>query len=269
MITIIGCGTLGSRVAHKLRDCQLSVVDHDVVYEHNLASQKYSRRDIGTQKVYALMRVIPSIRAHNTFLDETNIQLLGSSEAIIDCTDNLLTRKLLGQYCYENGIPLIHGAAAKKRGIVGCFINNPCLACVYKNKISLENCRGSEINEQVAEQIANKQASLARKVLSGKEHFELYLVYPQKLEEIHLQPCQGCKEQHKQEQFYMTWCPLAAALSAKPLQQVMLKEETIKKKDVRIEVHPNGEIHFFGSEDIDELKRLAKEIYNNNSESLS
>ena len=264
MIAIVGAGTLGSRVAHLLADEQLSVIDHDVVYQHNLASQKYTPRDVGTQKVYALMRRLPTIRTHNVFLDYTNLELLKEAEAVIDCTDNLLTRELIDKYCYENGIPLIHAAAAKKRGIVGLFNGKPCLRSVYHNKISLENCRGNEIDEELADRLAEKQAQLAKQVLAGNEEHELHLAYPDRLEQIQIKDVSDvCEQPLNEETFYITWCPRSQCLSAKPLRKKELppREETIDAIHARI--HADGEIHFSGAEDIDELKRAAKNIYDN------
>ncbi len=262
MIYIVGCGTLGSRVAHNLQEEQLALIDHDVVKKHNLQTQQYTRRDVGTQKVYALLRTLPTVRTHNVFLDQTNLELLKEAEAVIDCTDNLLTRELLDTYCYNNGIPLIHAAAAKKRGVVGLFINKPCLRCVYNNKISLENCRGNEIDEQLAQLLADKQAALAKQVLQGEEKHALYLAHPTGLEEITIKSdCTVCDEKSTTNNFYITWCPQAQCLAAKPLQPTTLqpREETIQ--GVRAVVHENGEIHFAQEEDVDALKRYAQTIY--------
>lgn len=262
MIVIVGAGTLGSRVAHLLADEQLSVIDHDVVYKHNLTSQKYTPRDIGTQKVYALMRRLPTIRTHNVFIDYTNLELLKEAEAVIDCTDNLLTRELIDQYCYKNGIPLIHAAAAKKRGIVGLFTGKPCLRSVYHNKISLENCRGNEIDEQLAERLAEKQAQLAKHVLAGKEEHELHLAYPNRLEQISVKDTSDvCDNPLNEETFYITWCPRSQCLAAKPLKKITLPKQSTTKNALTITTQTNGEIHFVGAEDIDELKAQAKKIY--------
>ena len=91
MIHIVGCGTLGSRVAHALRDEQLALIDHDVVQQRNLQTQKYTKRDVGTQKVYALMRNIPTARTFNTFLDTTNLELLREAEVVVD--ENIVTSR--------------------------------------------------------------------------------------------------------------------------------------------------------------------------------
>jgi molybdopterin/thiamine biosynthesis adenylyltransferase len=264
MLVIVGCGTLGSRVVHQLQEHELTVIDHDVVYKHNLATQQYTARDVGTQKVYALMRRLPNLRTHNVFLDQTNIDLLKEAEAVIDCTDNLLTRELLDKYCYDNGIPLIHAAAAKKRGIVGLFVAPYCLRSVYHNKISLDNCRGSEIDKQLADRLANEQTRLAKRVLAADEQASLALAYPDRLETIKITPNkQRCQETLNQEDFYITWCPQAQCLSAKPLRKKELtpREETIGAVHAR--VHANGEIHFSGTEEIDALKQVATTIYNN------
>lgn len=262
MIFIVGCGTLGSKVAHLLADKQLALIDHDVVYEHNLATQEYTRRDVGTQKVYALLRVLPGVRTHNVFLDQTNLELLREAEVVVDCTDNLLTRELLDAYCYHNGIPLVHAAAAKKRGVAGLFTGKPCLRCVYHNKVSLENCRGNEIDQALARLLAQTQERFVRAVLRGEEHHELYLVYPDRLEELRVAgDCSVCEQPVSQEAFYITWCPQAQCLSAKRLQPLEVRIGSYTIGSVTAHVQRDGEIHFSGSEDVDALKAVAKQIY--------
>lgn len=262
LIIIVGCGTLGSRVAHILKEQHLALIDHDVVYKHNLESQRFTRRDLGTQKVYALMRVLPDVRTHNVFLDQTNIDLLQEAEVVIDCTDNLLTRELIDWYCYNNGIPLVHAAAAKSRGIVGLFYRKPCLRSVYNKKISLENCRGSEINEQLADLLAHKQAQLAQEVLRGDEEHELHLVYPSGLEQITLQTTgDECEQELPTQDFYITWCPQAQCLSAKRLRPIQTHEQQLTVNGVPIRIQADGEIHFLDEQDIDILTQVAKDTY--------
>jgi tRNA A37 threonylcarbamoyladenosine dehydratase len=56
-ITLIGAGGIGSWVAlalTKMGCSQLTVVDHDAVEEHNVASQFYSTEDLSQEKVYCL-----------------------------------------------------------------------------------------------------------------------------------------------------------------------------------------------------------------------
>lgn len=262
MITIVGCGTLGSRVAHQLKDHRLALIDHDVVKKHNLQSQQYTKRDVGTQKVYALMRNIPTARTHNVFLDSTNQELLRDAEVVVDCTDNLLTRELIDEYCYDHGIPLVHAAAARSRGVVGLFCGKQCLRCVYQDKISLENCRGNEIDEAIAQKIAEQQARLVREVLAGEEHPSLALVTTQGLEPVRLSSdCGVCDEETTSKDWYVTWCPQAQCLSAKRLQpqEMRPREETID--GVQVRVLGNGELHFSGEEDVDVLERVAEKIY--------
>ncbi|MFT4250023.1 MAG: HesA/MoeB/ThiF family protein [Candidatus Woesearchaeota archaeon] len=261
MIAIIGLGTLGSRLAHLLKEESLALIDHDVVYEENLEIQKYTRRDIGTQKVYAIMRLIPSIRAHNVFLDETNIELLREAEVVIDCTDNLVTRRLLGKYCYDEGIPFIHAAAGKKRGIVGLFVGKHCFACAYKNKIAVDTCRGREIPVELADKLVLKQARLTAQVLAGEEKPFLQLLTVEDEQIITFSACSACEEELPREEFYITWCTLASTMSAKPLKKRLLRAETTTRKGTRCVVFENGEIHYYGEEDIDKLKVLTQELY--------
>ncbi len=261
MIAIIGCGTLGSKVAHLLKQEELLLIDHDVVHEENLAYQQFSRKDVGTQKVYALLRVIPHARTHNTFLDEINIELLRNASVVVDCTDNLYTRLVLDRYCVQNGISLVHAAAGTKRGIVGRFTQKKCLRSVYKNKISVENCRGREIEHELANLLAQTQASLATEVLQGKEEFYLALV-DKTVTPITLAEQKGtCEEQETPKPYYVTWCEQEGCLSAKPKKNYLTtqREEIIQQQRVRIQ--PNGEIYVYDTEDIDVVEDIARRIY--------
>ena len=263
MITIVGCGTLGSRVAHNLKDQKLALIDHDVITKENLQTQKYTKRDVGTQKVYALMRRIPTARTFNTFLDATNLELLKEAEVVIDCTDNLLTRELIDSYCHDNGIALVHAAAAKDKGIVGLFCGTHCLRAVYDDKISLENCRGNEIDTAIADTLAQEQARLAQEVLAGEERAQLHLVRADGQQEIGLpQDTSACKQEAPRKDWYITWCPQAQCLSAKRLRPLETRERDETISGVHAHVHPDGEIHFSGTEDIDALRRAAQTIYN-------
>ena len=55
-VALIGVGTIGSHLALTLARMQVpfTMYDHDTIEAHNLATQAYTRRDIGRYKVDAL-----------------------------------------------------------------------------------------------------------------------------------------------------------------------------------------------------------------------
>jgi len=276
VIALIGCGTLGARTARDISvalskqehsvlgsDHSLLLFDHDRVEERNVGVQLYETKDIGLLKAHVLAQQLQKTYAKPVFIDHTNLELLQEAEVIIDCTDNLATRLLLNQYCVDNGIPLIHAAASQTKGVVGLFTKKPCLACVYENKISLEGCRGADLNITVVEQLAQHQARLTTKVLNGDETHEFILVFPDNQTPIAInKDCPICRKETREntKQYYITYCTQAGCMSAKPVGRQTLAPRKEIFGEITAQIFANGEIHFSDGE-VDELERLATQIY--------
>src|SRR3990167_5666197 len=57
-VALVGVGTIGSHLALTLARMRVpfTMYDHDTIEEHNIATQAYTRRDIGRYKVDAIAR---------------------------------------------------------------------------------------------------------------------------------------------------------------------------------------------------------------------
>lgn len=261
MIAIVGCGTLGSRVAHELSGKPLLLIDHDTVQQRNVGVQRFDKQDVGMQKVQALTKHVAA-KTSATFIDQTNLDILQTVEVVIDCTDNLLTRQLLGAYCYKNGIPLIHGAAAGERGVAALFDGKPCLASLYAGKVSVDTCRSTDIEPAVADAVAKTQAALAIKALEGEDHDGVHLIWEGKKQVVQLseQSKEQCSKDIPQEEYYITFCTQAGCMAAKPQREKTIEGKKGFINGLSYTLLGNGEIHFHTQAEIDELKDALKAI---------
>lgn len=262
MIIIVGCGTLGSRVAGFLSKQELTFIDHDIVMEKNLPYQQFSSEDVGKSKAVVLAERTRG-HAHAVFIDHTNIAILKEAEVVVDCTDNLLTRALLGAYCFGQGIPLVHGAAAGDRGIACLFDGKPCMASLYAGKVSVDTCRSADINPSVAEQVARKQGELARRALLGEGHSGVYLLtaHKERVVELSERTHEACTKELPQTDWYITFCTQANCMSAKRNKPIDIETGLFEIDGVKLEVLTGGEIHFHTEEEADILETIAKRIY--------
>lgn len=121
MITLVGCGFLGSLFAEEMAKRQFAfddttewrLIDFDKVSRRNAANQNFTLKDDGMYKVDVLGERLLAydlhLRGHATRLDKSNTHtLLEGSSVIISAVDNYPTRKLLWYYAKQYRIPLLH-----------------------------------------------------------------------------------------------------------------------------------------------------------------
>lgn len=118
--TIIGCGGVGSITAELLVRSgikKLTLIDLDIIEKSNLGRQNYTYSNLGESKVQCLknrlLEISPNceINCIEEFLRESNYEkLLQDSEIIIDCLDNLNTRRIINQYCINSKKMWIYSA---------------------------------------------------------------------------------------------------------------------------------------------------------------
>jgi molybdopterin-synthase adenylyltransferase len=256
MIAIVGCGTLGSRLAELLQDHDLLLVDHDTVHQTNIASQKFSEKEIGLFKSEALAKRLGGKAVHE-FIDITNTSLLSEAEIVCDCTDNLFTRKALNRWCLENGVPLVHAAAGKERGAAAIFHGKPCLECVYGGKIPVEACRGSDIDAALADTLSVVQARLAEEALAGNSPGkEFIFVRSDKEHAVSMsrESCAVCAKRPVppiKDTHYLTWCPKEQCFALRPvkgrasrLQNVAINELPALQSDSELRFEQNEKIEY-------------------------
>ena len=131
-IAIIGCGGLGSAAAVYLAGSgigHIHLIDYDEIDQSNLHRQVfYHLNQAGESKTKVLSDHINSLNpfvktsADNKALTKDSIhsQLSGYS-IIVDCTDSLVTKYLLNDYCVLHDKVLVYGSLYKHDGYVGVF----------------------------------------------------------------------------------------------------------------------------------------------------
>jgi tRNA A37 threonylcarbamoyladenosine dehydratase len=114
-IIIVGAGSTGSFTALNLAKMgmnKISVIDFDVVEEHNIPNQFFRTKDIGKLKVEALSEIIKEftdleIETENIEIDENYNFDLTTNTLIILCVDSIEVRKLIYEKVKDYPIKLI------------------------------------------------------------------------------------------------------------------------------------------------------------------
>jgi len=116
-IIVCGAGAIGSNlVDNMVRQGfrKITVIDDDRVESHNIHTQIWNKRDAGILKVQALKNNVfnsmqVSIEAQKLRLTEETVpKLLSKGSIVIDGFDNSDSRKIVSEYCRNNGIECLH-----------------------------------------------------------------------------------------------------------------------------------------------------------------
>ena len=139
-VAIIGVGGLGCSAAQYLAASgigQLTLIDFDSVELSNLQRQVlHQTSDIGVNKAQSAAQLLRlnnpeiSISVIEERLDNVALtMLIKNNDVIVDCCDNLVTRKQLNQVCFETKTPLVSGASIRIEGLVTTFDYSPETPC--------------------------------------------------------------------------------------------------------------------------------------------
>lgn len=147
-VLIVGVGGLGTPAALYLTGAgigTLGLVDdsNDVVDASNLHRQVlYTEADVGHNKLEAAASAIRlrnhhvRVRVHNfaNGLRESHATALAKQyHVVLDCTDNVRTRYVIGDACAVAAVPLVSGAAIGLSGqlmTLGLSVDSPCYRCI-------------------------------------------------------------------------------------------------------------------------------------------
>lgn len=94
---VLGAGGIGSWISLLLtrQEFDLTIYDHDLVEEHNLGGQLYSKKDIGLNKAIATNEILRDFcGAENTMCCGKYEEDSMISEIMFSCFDNMAARKL-------------------------------------------------------------------------------------------------------------------------------------------------------------------------------
>ncbi|MBS3155836.1 HesA/MoeB/ThiF family protein [Candidatus Woesearchaeota archaeon] len=205
-VTIVGLGALGTNVSSLLARAgiNLRLIDFDKIDLTNLQRQSlYTEKDINKQKAIISKTRLKeinseiSITSFNEKLNDSNLHLL-DSDLVIDCTDNLTTRFLINDYCY-NKIPWIHTAAIKETGVLFNILpNKPCLKCIYKKNIDLDRCEEFGVLNSIVSLIASLALTQSIKILLNKDpeaNLLRFNIWNNSLEKIKVnKTCEKCQK---------------------------------------------------------------------------
>ncbi len=132
-VVIVGCGGLGAIAASYLAGAgvgQITLIDADVPSESNLHRQVFYTPNETQTKAEALAKYIQTfnpglqLNIKGQMLDKSNIaSLIVKETVVLECTDNILCKYLVNDYCHLHQIPMIYGAIYKFDGYVSCFRN--------------------------------------------------------------------------------------------------------------------------------------------------
>jgi molybdopterin-synthase adenylyltransferase len=271
MIALVGLGLLGSRVCKQLPpDIPVLLVDYDTVEQENLHRQ-YPQEGLGMRKVDAAKTLFARhAQIVHKHIDVTTVGLLAEATLVIDCTDNLLVRYTINDFCSREGIPWIHSAMNDHVGTVAVFLpEGPCFQCLYP-KGAGEACTRAA-NTALADKVASVVVQEAKLLLAGQEasHFIRVTANDKVVLALaknkHCLACNGIYQylDLKSDAFYITYCQNSNCMAAKPHRHShdhgTPQHRTVQ--GIPLQVFPNGEIHFLKHADEDLLYRIAREVY--------
>ncbi len=187
-VLVIGCGGLGSAACLYLASAgigKLVVVDDDIVESSNLQRQViYREQDLGnpktsaTAKQLAQLNPMVQVRTINKRLEPSQLSLeVMLADVVLDCSDNMPTRQLINQTCFEQNTPLISAAAIGWQGQFAVFENQAsqqsaaCYRCLYPfdELKQTQKCSESGVVGPVVGTMGNYQALAAiQKLATGK-----------------------------------------------------------------------------------------------------
>ena len=205
-VTIVGLGALGTNTAQLLArsGINLRLIEFDKVDLTNLQRQSlYEESDINKKKSKVSLNKLKKINSEikietfNERLNDNNLDLL-KSDLVIDCTDNLTTRFLINDYCY-NKIPWIHTAAIKHTGVIYNILpKKPCLKCIYKKNIDLERCEEYGVLNTIVSLTSSIAVTQAIKILlnkSAEESLIRFNIWNNEIEKIKVKKsCEKCQK---------------------------------------------------------------------------
>lgn len=138
---VAGCGALGSSAAVNLGRLgvgHLTLIDYDILEEHNLENQEYTRHNIGQRKVAALADRIdaidPSLEVRAWTGELANFAGDMDFDVLLGCFDNVRARYDLTRLAVDHRIPLIDAGIDRHKGTVMTILPGTT-ACYYCHRM--------------------------------------------------------------------------------------------------------------------------------------
>lgn len=126
---VVGCGGLGGYVINCLARFgvgNLTLIDGDDFSESNFNRQLFATaHSLGKNKAFACKDMLANAGIHSAveaqpvmLLPENADELVAGHDIVMDCLDNIQSRRLLADVCERLEIPLVHGAISGLYGQV-------------------------------------------------------------------------------------------------------------------------------------------------------
>jgi len=193
-VLIVGVGGLGTHVAQQLAAAgigHLYLMDDDTVELSNLPRQVlFGPQDIGQHKVSTAQRKLQQyypdsevITCLRRFTPESATRLLqqhnklqqaaeNGQMLVLDCSDNMVTRHSVNQWCVDLQLPLISAAISAFAGQllvvdVKHSASAGCYRCIYTEQAVSQNCQSMGVLGPAVAVMASQQALLTLKHILG------------------------------------------------------------------------------------------------------
>ena len=187
-VLVVGAGGLGAPAMLYLVSAgigNITIIDDDMVSRSDLNRQIiYQTQDIGCQKskqaAAAAKKLNPDIKISTLPVRATtnNIRkLVAAHDVIVDCSDNVEARYLVGDTAHREKTPLVFGGAVRTEGQIAVFQSgvagfedSPCFRCVFPampDASQAPGCSEAGILGPVTGVIGSMQALEVIKLITG------------------------------------------------------------------------------------------------------
>lgn len=178
-IFVAGSGGLGSPVLYYLVAAgvgRVRICDFDEIELSNLNRQiLHNENRIGMKKVISAQKTLSQlnsnvkIEAFTEKITASSIErLVGDSDVILDCLDNIQTRHVINEFAFYKGIPWFHAAVYGFEGRISCFssqVESPCYSCMVPDEGV--NKEATPVVGAIAGAVGSMQAAEAIKFVTG------------------------------------------------------------------------------------------------------
>jgi len=187
-VFVAGAGGLGGPVCFYLAAAgvgHLVICDRDKVELSNLNRQiLHGTHKIGVPKADSAYEVLSNlntdivVETHVASIDETTIDKLAKgADIIVDCLDNILTRRVLNRYSLNRSIPIMHAGIDGWNAQMSLLYppKTPCMNCLFDE--ALDTTEPKPVLGSVAGAVGTMQALETIKFLIGKPDLSNTLVF--------------------------------------------------------------------------------------------
>lgn len=180
-VLIVGVGALGTVASEILARAgigKLILIDNDFVSLPNIQRQHlFDEADVEKLKVEVAKLKLQKINSEvkiSIFNDRLtkNFQI-PKCDIVLDCTDNLNSRNIINELCFNHNLIWVHGGAVKTHGEI--YITNPsdktraCFSCIYTSDKVDTPCSENGVLGSITSIIGSIQAQEAINILLGKD----------------------------------------------------------------------------------------------------